>query len=882
MSLGEHEELRRQVEELVSKGHVRESMSPCDVPALLTPKKDGHGICVLTVEQSTRLLLEEMCFMTPKVLFLGYVVSGEGIQVDESKVVAVQEWPTPTTITEVQSFHGLASFYRRFIPNISYIMAPLIDCMKGKSFMWTEEAKSAFQVVKEKLTTALIMVLPDFSKVYELHTDASKVSIGGEGFSVKTSVSNRAVDALSRRSNLLVSMQVDVPGLDVIRNLLCILNTSPRLKIIMELHSEGNVGHDRTLQLVHASYFWPTLRKKVDRYVKRCRICQVSKGTTTNACLYMPLFVPVQPCVDISMDFVLGLPRTLRSTLIGLDLLQYIDGTLAIPSQFSDNERKTIMSQLHSLLHPLKKHGNASCIVMKMLHDPGSFRLNLSLLKIQKAINLLLNFSMKMWSIADELALIQNPISEEDLVHIITQLGDEFNSLVAVIKVRESPITYSDLFGQVTDFEGCESKDSGHTTGDCRKLAKFLRENNISFMINSHGASYHVTSNLSSLQTYADYGGPDEIFLGDGNSHPISHTVTLSPAPATFQEQSPDIFEEEHTPHTFQQHTPNTSDQQHTHSPPITSQSPGPHATTSQAPQIQSDLQRLTHEKKRNPKYFNEKYVNTTSKHPLPQTLEPTTVNQAIKDPLWAKAMDPRNNTKFLDEFVNNLSIKFSIKDLGTSHQFLGVEVISTPSRSIVGSLQYLAITRPDVSFAVNKLSQFMHAPTQLHLQALKRVLRYLKGTIHHGLFLNRKSAITLTAFSDSNWGGIKDNGRSTTAYILYLGSNIISLGDQPDRICLRFIYRSEYKALAKYSSAEMMWVQNLLHELGISLHETPTLFCDNTGATYLCANPVYHSCMKHVAHFVRERVSEGSLRVLHISSKDQLVDMLTKPLGRS
>ena len=81
------------------------------------------------------------------------------------------------------------------------------------------------------------------------------------------------------------------------------------------------------------------------------------------------------------------------------------------------------------------------------------------------------------------------------------------------------------------------------------------------------------------------------------------------------------------------------------------------------------------------------------------------------------------------------------------------------------------------------------------------------------------------------------------------------------------------------------MWVQNLLHELGISLQQTPTLFCDNTGATYLCANPVYHSRMKHVAldyHFVRERCSEGSLRVLHISSKDQLADMLTKPLGRS
>ncbi|GJS13226.1 hypothetical protein Tco_0407698 [Tanacetum coccineum] len=103
----------------------------------------------------------------------------------------------------------------------------------------------------------------------------------------------------------------------------------------------------------------------------------------------------------------------------------------------------------------------------------------------------------------------------------------------------------------------------------------------------------------------------------------------------------------------------------------------------------------------------------------------------------------------------------------------------------------------------VNKLSQFMPPPcsTQLHLQALKRVLRYLKGTIHHGLFLNRKSAITLTAFSDSNWR-VKSVSRSST--------------------------EAEYKALAN-ASAEMMWVQNLLHELGMSLHETPTLFCDNS-----------------------------------------------------
>ncbi|GJZ43926.1 putative nucleotidyltransferase, ribonuclease H [Tanacetum coccineum] len=89
-------------------------------------------------------------------------------------------------------------------------------------------------------------------------------------------------------------------------------DSSLRLQIIKELHDEGHVSRDRTLKLVQASYFWPTMRKEVDRYVKRCRVCQVSKGTTTNAGLYMPLHVPLQPWVDISMDFVLGLPRTQR------------------------------------------------------------------------------------------------------------------------------------------------------------------------------------------------------------------------------------------------------------------------------------------------------------------------------------------------------------------------------------------------------------------------------------------------------------------------------------------------------------------------------------------------------------------------------------------
>ncbi|GJY73155.1 retrovirus-related pol polyprotein from transposon TNT 1-94 [Tanacetum coccineum] len=179
--------------------------------------------------------------------------------------------------------------------------------------------------------------------------------------------------------------------------------------------------------------------------------------------------------------------------------------------------------------------------------------------------------------------------------------------------------------------------------------------------------------------------------------------------------------------------------------------------------------------------------------------------------------------------------------------------VDSTPYRKLVGSLQYLAFTRPD-------------------------------GTIHHGLYLKRGSSLDVKAFSDSDWGGILNGGRSTTAYIIYLGSNIISWKSARQKSVSRSSTEAKYKALAN-AAAEVSWVQNLLTDLGVKQSLPPTLFCDNTGATYLCANPVYHSRMKHVAldyHFVREKVVDGSLKVLHINSNDQLADALTKPLSRS
>lgn len=290
-------------------------------------------------------------------------------------------------------------------------------------------------------------------------------------------------------------------------------------------------------------------------------------------------------------------------------------------------------------------------------------------------------------------------------------------------------------------------------------------------------------------------------------------------------------------------------------------------------------------------------------------------------------------NPALVDNIITQLGRRFSIKDLGQLSYFLGVEVTKTskglhlmqrkyindllhktnmldaktvatplPSspklslhsgallqdqkdyRMVVGSLQYLALTRPDISYAVNRLSQFMHRPTEDHWQAAKRVLRYLAGTTTHGILLTKQQGPSLHAFSDADWAGDTDDYVSTNGYVIYLGNQPLSWSSKKQQGVSRSSTEAEYRAVAN-AAAELRWICSLLTELGVILPEKPAIYCDNIGATYLSANPVFHSRMKHIAidfHFVRGQVQNGILRVAHVSSKDQLADGLTKPLSRT
>lgn len=163
----------------------------------------------------------------------------------------------------------------------------------------------------------------------------------------------------------------------------------------------------------------------------------------------------------------------------------------------------------------------------------------------------------------------------------------------------------------------------------------------------------------------------------------------------------------------------------------------------------------------------------------------------------------------------------------------------------------------------------------------MKCILRYLSGTLGSGLRIKKIMSVMLSGFSDADWAGSPDDRRPIGGFAVFLGPNLISWSARKQATVSCSSTEAEYKAIAN-GTTEIIWIQSILDELGVQLPRSPCLWCDNLGATYLTANPVFHGRTKHVEidfHFVCERVSHEQLDVRFISSEDQVANGFTKAL---
>lgn len=212
-----------------------------------------------------------------------------------------------------------------------------------------------------------------------------------------------------------------------------------------------------------------------------------------------------------------------------------------------------------------------------------------------------------------------------------------------------------------------------------------------------------------------------------------------------------------------------------------------------------------------------------------------------------------------------------------------GKEVNSTQYKSVVGGLRYLVHTRPDIAFAVGIVSRFTERPTSMHLNAVKRILRYVKGTLNYGLVYSKGSGNYLLAgFSDSDLAGQIDDRRSTGGMAFYLNESLITWVSQKQRCVALSSCEAEFMA-ATAAACQGIWLRNLLSRITNEKTGPVLLYIDNKAAIDLAKNPVFHGRSKHIDiryHFIRECVERGEIIIKHVKTDEQRADVLTKAMS--
>lgn len=166
--------------------------------------------------------------------------------------------------------------------------------------------------------------------------------------------------------------------------------------------------------------------------------------------------------------------------------------------------------------------------------------------------------------------------------------------------------------------------------------------------------------------------------------------------------------------------------------------------------------------------------------------------------------------------------------------------------RRLIGRLLYLTVYRPDITFVVHKLNQFVSQPRKPHLTAVHHLLQYIKATLGQGLLFSAESSLQLRAFADADWGSCLDSRKSVTGFCVFLGDTMVSLKAKKQSTISRSSAEAEYRALSSTAS-ELVWIHQLLLDFHITSTDPALIFCDNQAAIHIATNPIFHERTKHI-----------------------------------
>jgi hypothetical protein len=241
------------------------------------------------------------------------------------------------------------------------------------------------------------------------------------------------------------------------------------------------------------------------------------------------------------------------------------------------------------------------------------------------------------------------------------------------------------------------------------------------------------------------------------------------------------------------------------------------------------------------------------------------------------------SQTKYIQDILN----KFGMKDtkpiktpMGTNgHLDLdtrGKSIDQKVYRSMIGSLLYLCASRPDIMLSVCMCARFQADPKEVHLRAIKRIMRYLVYTPKY----HKESTFDLIGYSDADWAVCKIDRKSTSGTCQFLGRSLVSWASKKQNSAALSTAEAEY-IVAGHCSAQLLWMRQTLRDYGYKLSKVP-LLCDNESAIRMADNPVEHSRTKHIDiryHFLRDRQQRGDIEIAYVRTKEQLADVFTKPL---